>query len=311
MTVPDSMFPGCQKAADWVDWPADVTKLIVEPKLDGYRLSVVVDAEGRVSFHCGKAEQPGWAENLGHIAQAVRATGIREVMLDGEVMADTWNQTSSLLRRKRSKMDDAKKEQIRREVRFHAFDAIPLDIAREMRKLPRRRKEIEVVPVPLFERRALLEQILERAPCSVLRPVPQFEVFSLLQLHERFDELIDLEYEGAMAKVIDAPYAFDRVDFWQKLKPWRTIELTVTGAIEGKGKHKGRLGALEGVTVEGQSANCGGGFTDEVREKLWYTWLTRPQDLVGTVIEVKCQDDKVATVRHGNFLRFRGSDNAA
>lgn len=310
-SVTDLPFPGAQKAADWHDWPEGASRVIVEPKFDGFRLSTVVDAAGRVSFHCGKATPPDWAENLEHIAAAVRATGVRSAMLDGEVMADTWNETAKMIKRHRSKMSDEMKERIVREVRYHAFDCVPLDITTEKCRKPGGRKWVDTVPVPLTERYGVLGELVSRAGHDALRLVPQFVAFSPTQIFTLFDELVDLEFEGAIVKDPNSPYMFDRVRYWQKLKLMQTLELTVTGAVAGKGKHIGRLGALEGVLPDGKQVSVGTGFPDEIRERLWHTWIHRPEALVGKVMEVKCQAGDVASVRHGSFLRFRGDDNAS
>lgn len=310
-SVTDLIYPGAQKAADWEDWPEGEHSVIVEPKFDGFRLSAVVDGAGAISFHCGKVKPPDWAENLDHIAAAIRATGVRSAMLDGEVMADTWNDTAKLIKRHRSKMSDEMKERIEREVRFHAFDMVPLDVATEQRKKPGGRKLVGTVPVPLVERYGALSELVTRAGRAELTLVPQFMAHSPTQVFDLFDELVDLEYEGAIVKVPNSPYQFDRVRSWQKLKPMQTLELTVTGAVAGKGKHKGRLGALEGVLPCGKQVSVGTGFTDEIRERLWYTWTMQPEKLMGKVMEVKCQAGAVASVRHGSFLRFRGDDNVS
>jgi ATP-dependent DNA ligase len=78
------------KAREYEGWTAG--EHVVEPKLDGYRLCTVVSG-GAVTFHCGSAEQPEWAENLGHVAEALLSLDLDGVMFDGEIMAATWNRT--------------------------------------------------------------------------------------------------------------------------------------------------------------------------------------------------------------------------
>lgn len=305
-------YPGAQEAANWHDWPAGASRVIVEPKIDGFRLSTVVTADGVVSFHCGQATPPDWADNLEHIAAAVRATGVRSVMLDGEISAATWNETEKLIKRHRALMSAEMKERIVREVRYHAFDWVPLDLATEKQKKPGGRNWVDTFPVPLVERYSVLEGLIQRLDDdSPLRLVPQFDAHSPQQVFDLLDEFVELEFEGAIVKDPNSPYMLDRVRCWQKLKPMQTLELIVTGAVADNGKHKGRLGALEGTLPSGNKVRVCTGFTDEIRERLWHTWEYRPEALVGKVLEVACQAGDVEEVRHGSFLRFRGDDNVS
>lgn len=83
-----------------------------------------------------------------------------------------------------------------------------------------------------------------------------------------------------LAQVCEAGYeglVLRQEDTWLKVKPFDTVDTKVTGYIEGKGKHKGRLGAL--CTHLG---NVGTGFSNELREKLFN------KDIIGQTIEVEC-----------------------
>jgi hypothetical protein len=95
-------------------------------------------------------------------------------------------------------------------------------------------------------------------------------------------------------------------DKWLKVKPEETHDVLVTGAFEGKGKHKGRLGGL--VTAKGE---VGTGFTDDERLNLWLWFVTGHNGIAdcpleGQTIEVSCMhftpDGKF---RHPRFIRFR------
>jgi ATP-dependent DNA ligase len=288
-------FPGSQYAGDYEGWPEDRETMIVEPKLDGYRLSCVVDGFGKVSFHCREDEEPGWAENLGHLREALGSVRpFRSSMVDAELQATTWNETSHLVRRKRANMSDELKEQCRTQLKLHIFDLVPLEKPPSVYTLPRRRKPTEIIAMPFRARRQKLEAAFTSMPgdaLSVLRLVPQFT-----------------EYEGAMVKDPTAPYALDdRTPWWLKLKPMISVDMVITGVVEGLGKHVGRLGALVCIDSKGRTVSVGGGFTDEQRENLW----RRQKDLPGMEIEVKIQKSDVATARHPVFMRFRNEKNQA
>lgn len=84
-------------------------------------------------------------------------------------------------------------------------------------------------------------------------------------------------------------------DTWLKVKPEETFDVPIYSLVEGRGKHKGRLGA-----VETPMGKVGTGFTDLEREEIW----TKQE--IGRIIEVSCMhltpDGKF---RHPRFIRFR------
>lgn len=98
-------------------------------------------------------------------------------------------------------------------------------------------------------------------------------------------------------------------DKWLKVKPVDTYDVYVTKAIEGLGKHRGRMGAL--VTAYGK---VGTGFTDPQRVE-WWDWWKRIQVAIQgktapRLIEVSCMsitgDGKF---RHPRFIRLRPDKN--
>lgn len=280
-------------------------RLLVEPKLDGYRLSAVVDAEGEVTFWC-RGSQPAWAENLEHIALAISSLGRRSCMFDGEIMASTWNETSSLVRRKRALASDEVKVRMATELKFHIFDYVDFTIETIQVKPGSRRKVLTCFPLTQHQRRKLLQLALIGRHLPMIRLVESRPASSDEEVSEILADYMAAGYEGAIAKDPDGLYAFgERTSWWLKLKPVRTIDLTITGTVEGLGKHAGRLGALSCVNDDGQAVSVGGGFNDALRESLW----ARRALLVGLRVEVKCQAGDVATARHPVFVRFRNDQN--
>lgn len=94
---------------------------------------------------------------------------------------------------------------------------------------------------------------------------------------------------------------------WWKLKPDESCDCVITGFEAGKGKHRGRLGALRiGLfTPSGAIKNVGRvgtGFSDAERQDIW----NRQHELDGTVCEVTY--DCVAAqggLRFPRFVRLR------
>ena len=308
-----SEFPGSMAANNYREWPEGVKSLVVEPKMDGYRLTAMMHDDGRVTFHCGGKDEPVWAENLNHIRRDLEKMPEffrGGCMFDGELVANTWNATSSLVRRKRSLMDEETKERCRRELKFYIFDWIPLEETMQADiTLPRRRKATKVCRMTAALRRGVLEHVFECPDIGgsqSLILLEQYRVTSEEELRAKCDDLVASGFEGVMAKVDDGLYALgDRCDYWMKMKPVKTVEFVIEGSVEGLGKHVGRLGAFVCRDSKGQSVSVGGGFTDYQREQYW----SNRESLVGAEIEVRVEVSDVATARHPIFLRFRADRN--
>jgi hypothetical protein len=100
----------------------------------------------------------------------------------------------------------------------------------------------------------------------------------------------DLGHEGLVLR---------QRDQWVKIKPEETHDVTITGYVEGRGKHLGRLGYVQ--TAKG---GVGSGFSDTERELLWAE--AKAGRLVGQVIEVSClQITPDGQFRHPFFVRMR------
>lgn len=90
-----------------------------------------------------------------------------------------------------------------------------------------------------------------------------------------------------------------QAECWIKIKPEETHDVTITGFVEGRGKHLGRLGYV--TTIMG---NVSSGFSDSERETLWAE--AKAERLVGQVIEVNCLEvTQRGQFRHPSFFRMR------
>ncbi|MCK1389007.1 hypothetical protein [Bradyrhizobium sp. 21] len=88
-------------------------------------------------------------------------------------------------------------------------------------------------------------------------------------------------------------------DNWIKVKPAETHDVPITGYVEGRGKHRGRLGFV--TTDKGA---VGAGFSDAERDMLWAE--ANAGRLVGQVIEVSSmQSTPNGQFRHPVFIRMR------
>lgn len=98
------------------------------------------------------------------------------------------------------------------------------------------------------------------------------------------DYAVDKGWEGLILNK-DMPYEFKRTTSVIKLKRFHTVDLEIVDVIEGQGRLKGTLGAVV-LDYKGNKVNCGSGFTDEDRTKLW----SERDSLIGRVAEIKYKE---------------------
>jgi hypothetical protein len=135
-----------------------------------------------------------------------------------------------------------------------------------------------------------LDPLDPRLLCGTLADPTADEILGQLQSAN------GLGYEGLVLR---------RGDHWIKVKPEETHDVTITGFVEGCGKHAGRLGY-----VKTPMGNVGSGFTDKEREILWAE--AKADKLIGQVIEVSCQRFTPAErFRHPFFVRMRPDKSVA
>ena len=117
-----------------------------------------------------------------------------------------------------------------------------------------------------FEQRyGKIREIAAVVNWSQLRAVEQTRVANRAELKRRFDAIVKAGAEGLMLHLADAPYVTGRSDVLLKLKPLLDTEAVVVRHLPGKGKHAGKLGALEVKTKDGIVFRLGTGFSDAVR----------------------------------------------
>jgi DNA ligase-1 len=118
-----------------------------------------------------------------------------------------------------------------------------------------------------FEARAKrIVEIVKQANIPHLKAVAQFRVKNEAELKTRLKKVVANGGEGLMLHRADALYVTGRSDALLKLKPLFDAEATVVAYTPGKGKHKGKLGALIVETHEGIRFKLGTGFSDAQRE---------------------------------------------
>ena len=214
------------------DWPTgrDPAGWLVSEKLDGVR--ALWDGQ-RMVFRSGRALA---------LPPAIRDR-LPPEPLDGELWLGRgrFEDISALLRSER--VADAVAW---RGVQYHVFE-LPAGGAR------------------FAERAARLQQLAAASAWPGLVAALQQPVADAAALQRRLDAVVAAGGEGLMLHRADAPVANGRSPWLCKLKPLHDAEAVVIGHRAGRGKHEGRLGALQVRGDDGQVFFLGTGFSDAQR----------------------------------------------
>lgn len=155
--------------------------------------------------------------------------------------------------------------------------------------------ELPDAPGTFAERARAIRDVVERAAWPQLHAVEQTPVTDRQALQRRLADTVARGGEGLMLHLASAPYVTGRSDVLIKLKPYLDTEATVVGQRPGKGKHAGRMGALQVQTPEGRRFFIGTGFSDEQR---------RNPPPVGSSITYRYRDlTTTGLPRFASFLR--------
>ena len=256
---------------------------IVEPKFDGIRGLIAQFDQANPSCLSRNGKELfntefvcNWVKNLYCALPALSHN-----VLDGEFVAEDWNRTVTTLHTQ-SAIPSAKN------LKFMCFDAI----------------QFHTFPYddrPLEERRHVLEGLEQFCtPESPVQVVRSLRVPNLDSAWHIATALHQSGYEGAVVKHLGSKYVGKRTDQWTKLKFYHTVDVTIKGAAEGKGRLVGTLGALL-VEYGRYKTLVGSGFDDETRAKLW----AQRDSIVGTKCEITYQELTEDSMRFPIFVRMR------
>ena len=218
-------------AQDWVEG-RDPAGWLVSEKLDGVR--ALWDGQ-RMVFRSGRALS---------LPSLIRDRLPREP-LDGELWLGRgrFDDISALLRSERGADADAW-----RGVQYHVFE-LPAGGGR------------------FADRAARLQQIAAATAWPGLVATPQLAVADAAALRRQLDAVVAAGGEGLMLHQADAPVANGRSQWLCKYKPLHDAEAVVIGHRLGRGRHEGRMGALQVRGDDGQVFFLGTGFTDAQRAR--------------------------------------------
>jgi DNA ligase-1 len=217
-----------QSASDVVDALQQLGgEAAFEWKVDGARIQVH-KVEDTVRIYTRNLNDVTHA--VPEIAEKVQAMAVREMVLDGEVVAlDAAGKPRPFqvtMRRFGRKLDVAA---LRAELPLHAFffDCLRLDGR-------------SIADRPAHERFAALAQAV---PESL--SVPRLITGDAERAQAFYDDALARGHEGVMAKALDSTYeAGNRGASWLKIKRAHTLDLVVLAAEWGHGRRTGRLSNL-------------------------------------------------------------------
>ena len=267
------------KITDPVKYPVRV-----EAKLDGLRL-IAVKNRGEVSLFT-RSGTP--IETLPKIVQAIKDLKTDNIVLDGEVMGEDWNESASVVMSSKSKKDDST-------IRYHVFDIVDFTAW-----------QAQVSTTHYDRRLADLQLAIGDTEGTPFRFVKSTTAQDETELRQFYNECLTEDYEGVMLKRLDTPYQWKRTDAILKMKPVATEEGVIVGwhLSPEKTKRAGQFGGFHVLTPNGVITKVGGGYTDSQKKQIQDEG---PDTYIGRIAEVEHQPPFTADgkLRFPVFSRFR------
>lgn len=204
-----------------------------ELKYDGYRIGCEIE-QGRVRLHSRRDRE--WTGSFPEIVEAAQRLPVNSALLDGEAAVLMPDGRTSF-----QALQNYFSGEAQGSITYFAFDLIHLDGQ-------------DVAPLPLEQRKALLQALLAKAPENrVLRLSPHFDIDG----PELLARACALGAEGIVSKLRDQAYRAGRNDGWLKTKCVKRQELVIGGFTDPEGSRAG-IGSLLVGYYEGGSLRFGG-----------------------------------------------------
>jgi DNA ligase-1 len=269
------------KITDPVKYPVRV-----EAKLDGLRL-IAVKNRGEVSLFT-RSGTP--IETLPKIVQAIKDLKHDDIVLDGEVMGEDWNESASVVMSSKAKKDDST-------MRYHVFDCVNFEDWQQQKSETHYRARLLDISM-----------IVGDVQGTPFRYVKSTTANDETELRQFYNECLTEGYEGVMLKRLDTPYQWKRTDAIVKMKPVATEEGVIVGwhLSSEKTKRAGQFGGFLVLTPNGVVTKVGGGYTDSIKSQIQ---IEGPDTYIGRIVEAEHQPPFTADgkMRFPVFSRFRSA----
>ncbi|MDB5954502.1 DNA ligase D [Ramlibacter sp.] len=227
--------------------PGDPQDWIFEIKFDGYRMLARVEG-GAIQLLTRNGND--WTSRLPGLLKALRSMDLPDGWYDGEIIMPGVDVPADF-QALQGAFDSQRTEQIV----YYLFD-LPYCAGQDLRD------------VPLVERRAVLQRIVERQPHANVRFSAVFDVAPQAML----ESACRLGLEGVIAKRRDSAYVCRRSSDWIKLKCKLRQEFVIGGWTDPKGSRTGigslLLGVHEGDGTLRYAGNVGTGFNEQALREL-------------------------------------------
>lgn len=157
--------------------------------------------------------------------------------------------------------------------------------------------ELPGAPGTFSDRIKRMRTLVSHTAVPWLGVVKQTRVGNRRSLQRKLESIVFAGGEGLMLHRADAPYLTGRSDVLLKLKPWKDAEAVVVGYTPGKGKYRGKTGALVMEMPDGKRFRIGSGLSDALR---------RQPPPIGTRITYRYQHlTRKGVPRFPRYLRIR------
>ena len=231
--------------------PKDPENWIYEIKFDGYRMLARAEG-GKIALLTRNGND--WTRKLPHLADALREMDLPDGWYDGEIIMPGERVPADF-----QALQGAFDSSSTARIVYYLFD-LPYCAGHDLRE------------VPLAERRAVLQRIVERKPHEKVRFSAVFDA----PPEEIVASACRLGLEGVIAKRRNSAYVTRRSSDWIKLKCGQRQEFVIGGYTDPKGSRTGIGSLLLGIhDKRGQlqyAGNVGTGFNEQtlrdLREKL-------------------------------------------
>jgi bifunctional non-homologous end joining protein LigD len=243
--LPESLSP---QLATLVDRPpADSENWIYEIKFDGYRmLARAQDGQVRLLTRNGN----DWTDKLAPLARALQSMELPDGWYDGEIIMP-GDRVPADFQALQGSFDTARTG----DIVFYLFD-LPYCSGYDLRE------------VPLVQRRAVLQRIVERKPHGKVRFSAVFDA----PPEEVLASACRLGLEGVIAKRKNSAYVLRRSSDWVKLKCGQRQEFVIGGYTDPQGSRTGIGSLLLGIYDQNgtlrYAGNVGTGFNEQVLRDL-------------------------------------------
>jgi bifunctional non-homologous end joining protein LigD len=228
------------KAPDAPNW-------IHEIKFDGYRMQARLQ-NGKVQLKTRRGLD--WTAKFQPIADALARLRAGQALIDGEIVVETEAGHSSF---------SALQEELKaggENFLFYVFDLLHLDGR-------------DLMPAPLIERKQALQDLVRGQPADALIKFSEhFETEGSVLLRHA----CDMQLEGIISKLSDAPYRSGRSGDWLKTKCSDRQEFVVAGYVPSTVDPQAIGALILGYYEHGQltyAGRVGTGYTHDVARDLW------------------------------------------